>query len=158
MTKLTRVYIPKHFCGGSASSRPGQWESQMNAGKCDNYGYSEKQTQRTGEGGNYCSTAREGKYMFPFLGLNIYPTLSPADSHSGDGTHTALERPLVVFKWCLKPCSPLPPQTQLPLVRHLQASAAHTHTVTHADMLSLAKTHTPSFLIWLVDCGALLAW
>lgn len=43
--------------------------------------------QRTGEGGNYCSTAREGKYMFPLLGLNIYPPLWPADSHSDDGTH-----------------------------------------------------------------------
>lgn len=59
----------------------------MNAGKCDNYCYSERQTQRAGEGGNYCSAAREGKYMFPFLELNIYPALRPADSLSDDSAH-----------------------------------------------------------------------
>ena len=59
----------------------------MNAGKCDNYCYSEKQTQKAGEGGNYCSGAREGKYMFPFLDLNIYPPLWAADSRSDDSTH-----------------------------------------------------------------------
>lgn len=56
----------------------------MNAGKCDNYCYFEKQTQKAGEGGNYCSAAREGKYMFPFLVPNIYPLLRQADSRSGD--------------------------------------------------------------------------
>lgn len=65
----------------------------MNAGKCDNYGYSERQTQRAVEGGNYCSAAREGKYMFPLLDLNIYPPLQPADSRSDSSTHGPGEAP-----------------------------------------------------------------
>lgn len=65
----------------------GQWGPQMNAGKCDNYCYSEKQTHKAGERGNYCSGAREGKYMFPFLDLNIYLLPQPADSGSDRSTH-----------------------------------------------------------------------
>ena len=72
---------------GLPASCPGQWGSQMNAGKCDNYCYSEKQSQRAGERGNYCSAAREGKYTFPFLGLNIYPPRQAADSRSDGSTH-----------------------------------------------------------------------
>lgn len=90
MIKLTgiRHNLFFSFRGGPACELPGDNEvSQMNAGKCDNYCYSEKQTQKAGEGGNYCSAAREGKYMFPFLGLNIYPPLRPADSRSYDGAH-----------------------------------------------------------------------
>lgn len=77
----------------------------MNAGKCDNYCYSEKQTQRAGEGGNYCSAAREGKYLFPFLDINIYPPLQPADSRSDDSTH----RPGKASRWV--PVMPEPLQS-----------------------------------------------
>lgn len=72
----------------------------MNAGKCDNYCYSEKQTHKVGEGGNYCSALSEGKYMFPFLDPNIYPLVQPADSRSGRSAHGRERAPVapVVLK------------------------------------------------------------
>lgn len=96
----------------------------MNAGKCDNYCYSERQTQKAGEGGNYCSAAREGKYMFPFLDLNIYPPLQPADSRSAHTDPEKAPSPRRFLKHC-------PPKTYLPLALCL-VHPCHTHTHTHA--------------------------
>lgn len=89
---------------------------------------------RAGEGGNYCSAAREGKYMFPFLGLNIYPPLRPADSCSDNSPN----RPGKASHW-----AQVMLKTRLPLVVWV---ATHKHTsVQHPLFLSLRHTHPTSW-------------
>lgn len=104
----------------------------MNAGKCDNYCYSERQTRRAGEGGNYCSAAREGKYLFPLLDLNIYPPMWPADSRSGDGTHGKAPRRVQV----------MPANSAVQHACHQCSAELTTHTYTLTSTFSLSQTHT----------------
>lgn len=133
------------------AGRTRQWVAEMNAGKCDNYCYSEKQTQRAGEGGNYCSAVKEGKYMFPFLDLNIYPPGLAADSCSDRGSHGSGKAPHSP-KWCLKVRSPLSPENMTAISTLMGSHAnppsliqSHTHTKTHTCFLSAGHTHPASW-------------